>query len=118
MSSREDSRATNAFLSPSWADRRFGTRVDMVVPAMLRERGGRARAVHLANISTAGCRAEGVFLRPQERVWIRIGNLAPLEATVTWAEGEGFGLAFHQPLHWGVFEWLAREAGSLTAPPS
>jgi hypothetical protein len=118
MPSREDSRATNAFLSPSWADRRFGTRIDMVVPAMLRERGGRGRPVQLANISTAGCRAAGVYVRTQDRVWIRIGNQAPLEATVTWAEAEAFGLAFHHPLHWGVFEWLAREAGSPIAPPS
>ena len=118
MPSQEDSRATNAFLTPSWAERRFGTRVDMVVPAMLRERGGRARAVNLANISTAGCSATGAFLRERDRVWIRIGGLAPLEATVTWVETEAFGLAFHQPLHWGVFEWLARDAGSQTAPPS
>lgn len=87
----------------------------MVIPAMLRERGGRARAIQLTNISTSGCSATGILLREHDRVWIRIGSLAPLEATVTWVETEAFGLAFHKALHGGVFEWLARDAGSRSA---
>lgn len=118
ISSRENCRVTSAFLTPSWADQRLGMRLAIVMPATLREPGQSARPVQLANLSTAGCSATGVSLSEFDRVWFRIVGLAPLEASVTWVEAETFGLAFHQSLHWGVIEWLAREARSRNGPVS
>jgi hypothetical protein len=93
-------------------------RFDIVIPALLREPGQRARPVQLANLSTAGCSATGILLREHDSVWVRIVGLAPLEATVTWTEAEAFGLAFHESLHSGVLEWLARDARSRSGPLS
>lgn len=48
-----------------------------------------------------------------EILWIKVGDLAPIESTVRWVLGFQGGLEFNHPIHQRVFEdLLQRIAGS------
>lgn len=64
-------------------------------------------AVELHDLSERGCRTEFVE-RPRigEILWVKLGELAPIESTVRWVNGFQGGLEFNRPIHSGVFEDL------------
>lgn len=41
-----------------------------------------------------------------ERVWVKLNQLNPIEAMVCWTTGSNVGLEFERPMHPAVFEML------------
>lgn len=80
---------------------RGGRRVDRKpFSAAVQFRAGCRRAeVRINDISALGARISGVFLvREHDRFFLKIGNLAPIEARVVWVSGFDFGCEYLQPL--------------------
>jgi hypothetical protein len=67
--------------------------------------GSRRATVQVRDISQLGARISGVFLvRQDERFWLKLPNLEPVEARVVWAEDFEFGCEFVRPLDPSVLE--------------
>lgn len=47
--------------------------------------------------------------RVGEVLWVKLGELAPIESTVRWIDGFQGGLEFNHAIHSGVFEDLMRK---------
>jgi len=75
----------------------------------IRRSGALNFSVKLHDLSERGCRTEFVE-RPNigEILWVKIGQLAPIESTVRWVNGFEGGVEFNQPIHSCVFETLLR----------
>lgn len=78
----------------------------------LRRSGALNFAVELHDLSVRGCRTEFVE-RPRigEVLWVKLGELAPIESTVRWVDGFEGGLEFNQPMNARVFEDVLRRMG-------
>ena len=87
-------------------DSRYATRLDVRLNAALRELGSSQRfTVDVIDLSLTGFRCETSFnLRVGQAVSVTIPGLAPLEATVAWADGFRYGCAFERALHVAVFD--------------
>lgn len=69
--------------------------------------GNRRAEVRVSDISALGARVSGVFLvRQDDRFFLKIGNLAPIEARVVWFNDFDFGCEFLQPLNEVVLDAL------------
>ena len=89
-------------------DPRRSKRVSLDVEVVLRRRAGKNTFnVTIQDLSRHGCKLELVY-RPavEERVWVRIDGLEPLEARVCWIDGFALGVEFHKDLHPAVFDHL------------
>ena len=78
-----------------------GRRADRIgYQASVQFRAGNRRAeVRLNDISRLGARISGVFLvRQDDRFFIKLGNLEPIEARVVWITDFEFGCEFIRPL--------------------
>lgn len=78
-----------------------GRRADRkLFAATVQFRAGNKRAeVRVSNISSLGARVAGVFLvREGDRFFLKIGQLAAVEARVAWVNDFEFGCEFVQPL--------------------
>lgn len=78
-----------------------GRRADRkLFAATVQFRAGNRRAeVRVSDISSLGARVSGVFLvRDGDHFFLKIGQLAPVEARVAWVNEFEFGCEFVQPL--------------------
>ncbi|WP_374527981.1 PilZ domain-containing protein [Novosphingobium sp.] len=78
--------------------------------AVVQFRFGTKRAtVKVCDISPFGARVQGVYLvHPEDRFWIKIGHIEPIEARVAWVEDFEFGCEFIRPLNQAIFEAVTR----------
>lgn len=78
--------------------------------AVVQFRAGNKRAsVKVRDISPFGARVEGVYLvHPDDRFWIKIGHIEPIEARVAWVDEFEFGCEFLRPLNPVIFEAVTR----------
>jgi len=76
----------------------------------LRRSGALNFVVEVHDLSELGCRTEFVE-RPRigEVVWVKFGELTPLESTVRWVKGYQGGLQFSRPMDSRVLEHLLRQ---------
>ena len=84
-----------------------GRRADRVgYQASVQFRAGNRRAeVHILDISRLGARISGVFLVHQDdRFFIKLGNLEPIEARVAWITDFEFGCEFVRPLNEAILD--------------
>lgn len=89
-------------------DPRRDARIPLDVEVILRRRAGKnSYNVSIQDLSRHGCKLELVD-RPavDERVWVRIDGLEPLEARVCWIDGFALGVEFQKDLHPAVFDHL------------
>jgi hypothetical protein len=94
------------------ANQRRAPRVGTRLKADVR-RGGTVR-VHatVTDLSVTGFRLESDERLPLgAAIWVRIGQLAPLEAKVVWRDGYLAGCAFNTALHPSVLDHIVRTAG-------
>jgi hypothetical protein len=82
-------------------------RVGLNAEVTLRRTGQGNYRVKILDFSLNGCRAEFVE-RPKldERVWVKLDDMQPLEAMVCWVRGFDVGLEFDRPIHPAVFDML------------
>ena len=67
--------------------------------------GNRRAEVHILDISRLGARISGVFLVHQDdRFFIKLGNLEPIEARVAWITDFEFGCEFVRPLNEAILD--------------
>jgi hypothetical protein len=87
---------------------RVGTRLKADV-----RRSGTVRVqATVIDMSVTGFRLESDERLPLGApIWVRIGQLAPLEAKVVWRDGYRAGCAFNAPLHPSVLDHIVRIAG-------
>lgn len=94
-------------------DSRRSARVVLDVEVVLRRRAGRnTYRVSVQDLSRHGCKLE--LLDPpvvEERVWVRIEGLEPLEARICWIDGFALGVEFQKDLHPAVFDHLVEKLG-------
>lgn len=84
-----------------------GRRADRIgYQASVQFRAGHRRAeVRISDISRLGARILGVFLvRQEDRFFIKLGNLEPIEARVAWITDFEFGCEFVRPLNEAVLD--------------
>lgn len=85
----------------------FGRRADRKpFAAAVQFRAGNRRAeVRVSDISAFGARVSGVFLVCEDdRFFLKISQLAPIEARVAWVNEFEFGCEFLQPLNEVILE--------------
>jgi hypothetical protein len=77
-------------------------------------RGPNRQVVELVDLSRTGVRiATMARLQPNERVWLKLPMLEPLEARIVWANGGEAGCEFLVPLHPAIFQVVSRaQAGT------
>jgi len=82
------------------------------IKAQCRLRTGGVHDIRVLDISEAGCMINRKMLRleDQERVLIKLPDLAYQGATVLWVDDDQAGLAFEQPLYSAVLSHLRRAA--------
>lgn len=80
--------------------------------AAVQFRAGTKRAnVQVQDISELGARISGVFLvREDDRFYLKIGSLEPIEARVAWVTDFEFGCEFLRPLNPVIFDAITRSA--------
>lgn len=80
--------------------------------ATVQFRAGVRRAnVQVQDISELGARIAGVFLvREDDRFFIKIGTLEPIEARVAWVSDFEFGCEFLRPLSPVILDAITRSA--------
>ncbi|MBX9860721.1 MAG: PilZ domain-containing protein [Sphingomonas sp.] len=100
----------SAFMTPLDHQRREGERARVMMVASIRERSATAHNAVINDLSLHGCQVSNIFLRAGKPVWVRFGNLAPIEATVMWARGDQSGIRFNQALHPAVLDHVAAAA--------
>lgn len=86
---------------PAQPDRIIDRRVNRVpFEAKVQFRAGNRRAdVMVQDISKLGARISGVFLvREDDRFYLKIGTLEPIESRVVWVTDFEFGCEFLKPL--------------------
>lgn len=84
-----------------------GRRADRVgYQASVQFRAGNRRAeVRISDISRLGARISGVFLvRQEDRFFIKLGNIEPIEARVAWITDFEFGCEFVRPLNEAILD--------------
>ena len=86
-------------------DQRVAERIVLwMKDATLREAGAGAAAVVVRDLSVTGFRAEWHYpLRPGTRVWLKLGKLEALCASVAWWRSPEIGCRFDQAIHPAVF---------------
>lgn len=88
--------------------RRRARRFQISASGSYRTGSGRARTVHLTDLSQTGCR----FIDPRNglavgtRLTVKIGGVGPFDALVTWIEGAIVGLNFCDQLYPPYFDHL------------
>jgi hypothetical protein len=77
--------------------------------AVICRRGANRQPTQLADLSRSGVRLKTtVKLHVDERVWLKLPMLEPLEARVIWVKGFEAGCQFLVPLHPAVFQAISR----------
>jgi hypothetical protein len=88
--------------------RRRDRRHQICVAGAYRTGSGTARAVELTDLSLTGCR----FIDPSNRLavgtrlTVKIGQVGPFDALVSWIDGSSIGLRFIDRLYAPYFEQL------------
>lgn len=90
--------------------RRENDREQVLMMASIRERSATAHDAIIVDLSLQGCHVSNIFMREGRLVWVRFGQLAPIEGTVMWARGDQCGIRFKQPLHPAVLDHVAAAA--------
>mgnify|MGYP002778626139 FL=1 len=92
---------------------RRSARVATNATVQLRRPGQYAYCARVLDLSQHGCRLEFVELPVlDERVWVRVAGLEPIEASVCWTLGHVAGLEFGKTIHPAVLDMvLARLRG-------
>ena len=73
----------------------------------------KAVQISVADLSTTGFRAFWPNkLRSNDVIWLRLPNLAPLEARVVWSNHKSVGCEFASPLHPAVLDAIVSKHGS------
>ena len=83
---------------PKDANQRRHEREHVVAVSRVRELGCAASGAKLKDVSIGGCCLAGVDLPANGEVWVTIGALAPVRATVIWSKGGEIGCEFYTPL--------------------
>ena len=84
----------------------------------LRRPGQYAYCARVLDMSQHGCRLEFVELPMlDERVWVRVGGLEPIAATVCWCLGHVAGLEFDKVIHPAVFDMVMARLGGAQEDP-
>ena len=104
--------ATHARLmppAPRVDQRRAERRPVTVSLATVRELGDEARAAHLLDLSTYGCRMALSGAQAEDaRVWLRFDGGWPIAATVVWARNDMVGCRFDDPIPVSLMRELTR----------
>jgi hypothetical protein len=94
------------------ANQRRAPRVGTRLKADVRRSGTVRVQATVTDMSVTGFRLESDERLPLGApIWVRIGQLSPLEAKVVWRDGYLAGCAFNSPLHPSVLEHIVRSAG-------
>ena len=98
-------------VSPGRRDNRYATRMDVTVPARLREIGSTERFdVLIEDMSLTGfCCSTSFDLNVGQAVAITMPGLASLEARVAWAQHYRYGCEFNRALHVAVLDHIVRQ---------
>lgn len=96
-------------MQPHRGDNRYAARVNLRIPAMLRELGTAFKfSVDIVDLSSTGFRCETASrVQVGQHVSITIPGLSPLEGVVAWVEGPQFGCKFERALYAAVFDHIA-----------
>ncbi len=98
--------------SSQTAHERGAERVNVSMPAALRQRGASGVSVQIADLSTKGFRATThLQLQRGTDVWLRMPGIEPVHARAVWTRGQQVGCEFVRPLHPAVLEMIVRNAG-------
>ncbi|MBA3880502.1 MULTISPECIES: PilZ domain-containing protein [Sphingomonas] len=100
----------SALRSPFDPQRREGERARVMMIASIRERGTTAHNAVINDLSRQGCQVSNIFLRAGKPVWVKFGQLAPIEGMVMWARSDQCGIRFNQALHPAVLDHVAAAA--------
>lgn len=89
-------------------DKRENDRHLVQIQGRYRTGRGAARDVVVTDLSLTGCRIFDRFssLSDGAYISIRIGSIGPIEARVRWREHGTVGLAFDNPIHPSVLEYM------------
>lgn len=93
-------------------ERRIGRRRDrrhqICVAGSYRTGSGTARAVQLTDLSVTGCRFldNSNRLSVGTRLTVKIGQIGPFDALVSWIDGSSIGIRFLDKLYRPYFEQL------------
>jgi len=84
-------------------------RVALDAEVMVRRTSGNSYRVRVFDLSPHGCKIEFVE-RPEldERIWVKIDGLDPLEGMVCWTNGFIAGVDFVRPMHAAVFDHVVK----------
>lgn len=94
------------------ANQRRAPRVGTRLKADVRRSGTVRVHATVTDMSMTGFRLECDERLPiGAAIWVRIGQLSPLEAKVVWRDGYLAGCAFTNPLHPSVLDHIVRAAG-------
>lgn len=97
----------NKPMSRTNVERRVAQRAPVSIEGWLRKPGQTGFKVLLRDLSRTGCRGETLSrMIPGERVWVALPDFAPIEGTVKWSKGRGFGIHWDAPMHNSVFEHI------------
>ena len=90
--------------------RRQQSRVSLAAEVQLRRAGVHSFQVRVFDLSPTGCKVEFVE-RPivNEHLWVKLGRLEALGATVRWVTGMVGGLEFDRAIHAAVFANLLQQ---------
>lgn len=87
-------------------ERRSDERRDIAGSAQARN-GNTRETVELRDLSCTGARIKALApLRTGQSIWLQIGSLSAISATVVWASGFEAGCEFTTALHAAVFDSL------------
>lgn len=97
-------------------DARLATRLDVRIPAHVRQRGSTHRfLIDIVDLSATGFRCRTAFtLHVGDRLALFMPSFAPLDAVVQWSHDFCYGCAFDHSLHVAVFDHIV----ARYAPPA
>ncbi len=73
----------------------------------IRKAGYEAEKAELVDVSIYGCRiSTDVFLKPDDRVWLRFMDCRPVAATAIWCENGHVGCRFDESMDHSLFRAL------------
>lgn len=99
-----------------FVERRRQGRAQIGMTVALRERGRSALDARLIDLSSLGCRVEGLIVGAGDaQVWIKLPGLESLPAERIWSNGNLAGLSFDIPLHPAVAARFLPAPGSHAA---
>jgi hypothetical protein len=92
---------------------RAASRSAVSIRAQVRIMGTDKLDIDVTDLSRTGFQVETIYrIQPGATIWLKIPNMAGLEATVKWNRRHSYGCAFVRPLHEAVFDHIV----ALAAP--